>query len=176
MELNNTSLLSRTTQDTSASKNQRVQIVDASEIGKLDQNAFLNMLLTQLQNQDPLNPLDNTEFAAQLAQYSSLEQLTTISGKIDTITELLLSQIIKPDTGTNNNNTTTDSDSSVSSDDSKNDKPDTSKDTDNSSSSNQNSHANTITFARDFTYSDDELSSKINSLIKKNIKNTYLKN
>lgn len=174
MELNNTSLLSRTTQDTSASKNQRVQIVDASEIGKLDQNAFLNMLLTQLQNQDPLNPLDNTEFAAQLAQYSSLEQLTTISGKIDTITELLLSQIIEPGTGTNNN--TTDSDSSVSSDDSTNDKPDTPKDTDNSTSSNQNSHANTITFARDFTYSDDNLSSKINSLIKKNIKNTYLKN
>lgn len=174
MELNNTSFLSRTTQDTSASKNQRVQIVDASEIGKLDQNAFLNMLLTQLQNQDPLNPLDNTEFAAQLAQYSSLEQLTTISGKIDTITELLLSQTIKPGTGTNNN--TTDSDSSVSSDDSTNDKPDTPKDTDNSTSSNQNSHANTITFARDFTYSDDNLSSKINSLIKKNIKNTYLKN
>lgn len=174
MELNNTSFLSRTTQDTSASKNQRVQIVDASEIGKLDQNAFLNMLLTQLQNQDPLNPLDNTEFAAQLAQYSSLEQLTTISGKIDTITELLLSQIIEPGTGTNNN--TTDSDSSVSSDDSTNDKPDTPKDTDNSTSSNQNSHANTITFARDFTYSDDNLSSKINSLIKKNIKNTYLKN
>lgn len=174
MELNNTSLLSRTTQDTSASKNQRVQIVDASEIGKLDQNAFLNMLLTQLQNQDPLNPLDNTEFAAQLAQYSSLEQLTTISGKIDTITELLLSQIIEPGTGTNNN--TTDSDSSVSSDDSTNDKPDTPKDTDNSTSSNQNSHVNTITFARDFTYSDDNLSSKINSLIKKNIKNTYLKN
>ena len=174
MELNNTSLLSRTTQDTSASKNQRVQIVDASEIGKLDQNAFLNMLLTQLQNQDPLNPLDNTELAAQLAQYSSLEQLTTISGKIDTITELLLSQIIEPGTGTNNN--TTDSDSSVSSDDSTNDKPDTPKDTDNSTSSNQNSHANTITFARDFTYSDDNLSSKINSLIKKNIKNTYLKN
>jgi len=42
---------------------------------ELDRNAFLQLLVTQLQHQDPLNPTDNTEFIAQLAQFSSLEQM-----------------------------------------------------------------------------------------------------
>ncbi len=41
----------------------------------LDKDAFLSLLITQLQNQDPLNPTDSVEFTAQLAQFSSLEQL-----------------------------------------------------------------------------------------------------
>lgn len=40
---------------------------------------FLTLLITQLQNQDPLNPSDSTEFTAQLAQFSSLEQLQNIN-------------------------------------------------------------------------------------------------
>jgi flagellar basal-body rod modification protein FlgD len=40
---------------------------------------FLNLLITQLQNQDPLNPTDSTEFTAQLAQFSSLEQLSNVN-------------------------------------------------------------------------------------------------
>lgn len=45
-------------------------------MGKED---FLNLLITQMRNQDPLNPLDNSEFSAQLAQFSSLEQLFNIN-------------------------------------------------------------------------------------------------
>ncbi|RMF80340.1 MAG: flagellar hook assembly protein FlgD [Nitrospirae bacterium] len=46
---------------------------------QVDKLQFLKLLTTQLQYQDPLNPMDNTEFTAQLAQFSSLEQLTHLN-------------------------------------------------------------------------------------------------
>ncbi len=49
---------------------------------ELDRDAFLNLLITQLQNQDPLNPTDSTEFTAQLAQFSSLEQLGNVNDNL----------------------------------------------------------------------------------------------
>ena len=52
----------------------------------LAKDDFLKLLIVQLQNQDPLSPMDGTEFATQLAQFSSVEQLTNIS---DTLTESL---------------------------------------------------------------------------------------
>ncbi|WP_221035984.1 flagellar hook capping FlgD N-terminal domain-containing protein [Paracoccus siganidrum] len=48
-------------------------ISKAQEISS-DFNAFLRMLTTQMQNQDPLNPMESTEFAVQLATFSSVEQ------------------------------------------------------------------------------------------------------
>jgi len=52
----------------------------AGKAGKeLGKEEFLNLLVTQLKNQDPLNPSDPTEFTAQLAQYSSLEQLYNLN-------------------------------------------------------------------------------------------------
>jgi flagellar basal-body rod modification protein FlgD len=50
-------------------------------MGKED---FLKMLLAQLQNQDPLSPMDGTQFASQLTQYSSLEQLINLNSSMDT--------------------------------------------------------------------------------------------
>ncbi len=50
---------------------------------KLGQNQFLEMLVAQLENQDPLNPQDSAEFAAQLAQFSSVEQLISMRTGID---------------------------------------------------------------------------------------------
>ena len=46
------------------------------------QNEFLLLLITQLKNQDPLNPMDSTNFTSQLAQFSSLEQLTQVNDGI----------------------------------------------------------------------------------------------
>lgn len=53
----------------------------------LGKDAFLKLLVTQLQHQDPLNPLDDKEFIAQLAQFSSLEQMNNIADGIKALTE-----------------------------------------------------------------------------------------
>ena len=46
---------------------------------EMDKDAFLELMIAQLQNQDPLDPMDGTEYAAQLAQFTSLEQLTNLN-------------------------------------------------------------------------------------------------
>jgi len=49
---------------------------------------FLLLLVAQLENQDPMNPQDATEFTAQLAQFSSLEQLTNINESLQGLTTM----------------------------------------------------------------------------------------
>jgi flagellar basal-body rod modification protein FlgD len=48
----------------------------SAEIGKTE---FLNLLITQLKHQDPMNPVNNQEFVAQMATFSQLEQLIAIN-------------------------------------------------------------------------------------------------
>jgi len=53
--------------------------------GELGSQSFLNLLTVQLQNQDPLNPVKNEDFVAQLATFSSLEQLIGIQASTDAV-------------------------------------------------------------------------------------------
>jgi flagellar basal-body rod modification protein FlgD len=51
--------------------------------GKMDKEGFLKLLLTQLRYQDPMNPMESHEMAAQLAQFSTLEQMSNINSNIE---------------------------------------------------------------------------------------------
>lgn len=55
--------------------------------GAVGQDAFLKLLVTQLQNQDPTQPQADGEFLAQLAQFSSLEQLQAMNQKLDAMSQ-----------------------------------------------------------------------------------------
>ena len=55
-----------------------------SSLGRDD---FLKLLVAQLKNQDPSNPMDGKDMAAQLAQFSSVEQLLKLNTSFDTQTE-----------------------------------------------------------------------------------------
>lgn len=46
---------------------------------EMDKDTFINLLCTQMQYQDPLNPMDNSEMVAQLAQFSALEQMMNVA-------------------------------------------------------------------------------------------------
>ncbi|MBW1824372.1 MAG: flagellar biosynthesis protein FlgD, partial [Deltaproteobacteria bacterium] len=54
-----------------------------SDGGKNELDAFFQLLLTQLQNQDPLNPMESTDMTAQLAQFSQLEQMANMNTSLD---------------------------------------------------------------------------------------------
>lgn len=51
--------------------------------GEMGKDQFVKLLVTEMQNQDPLNPMDGMQFASQLAQFSSVEQLQQLNSKLD---------------------------------------------------------------------------------------------
>lgn len=56
---------------------------------KMDKDSFMKLMITQMKNQDPMNPMQSHELAAQLAQFSSVEQLQNVN---QTLTEMKASQ------------------------------------------------------------------------------------
>jgi Flagellar hook capping protein - N-terminal region len=57
--------------------------------GLADRDTFLKLLVTQVQNQDPLSPQDPIEFVSQLTQFSQLETLLSMRTSLDTIAQQL---------------------------------------------------------------------------------------
>ena len=57
----------------------------AANVPGADEQTFLQLLVTQLQNQDPTNPVDGTQFVAQLAQFSELEQMINVNTNLQQI-------------------------------------------------------------------------------------------
>lgn len=56
---------------------------------KNDKNMFLTLMLKQLENQDPTEPTDNTQWLSQLAQYSSLEQMSEMNAGLKNCADFL---------------------------------------------------------------------------------------
>lgn len=69
----------------SAEQLQAASEASSAPTDELGKDAFLKLLTTQLQHQDPLNPMENAEFVAQLAQFSSLEQLQGLSDGMESL-------------------------------------------------------------------------------------------
>jgi flagellar basal-body rod modification protein FlgD len=62
--------------------------VDQKQTGAKDElgkNEFMELMIAQLKNQNPLEPQDNGQFISQLAQFSSLEEMQSLSGSVDDV-------------------------------------------------------------------------------------------
>ena len=70
-----------------ATNNPNFKVTDKTDNGALGKDAFLQILITQLQNQDPTSPMDDKEFIAQMAQFSSLEQMQNMTKAIGDLLE-----------------------------------------------------------------------------------------
>lgn len=59
----------------------------------LGKNDFLNLLVTQLRYQDPLSPMDNTQFISQMAQFSSLESMNNVEKAVNNLNDSFMSSV-----------------------------------------------------------------------------------
>ena len=85
----NSSSSSTTSSSSSTTSSSAASQAGGATLGKQD---FLKLLITQMRNQDPLNPLDQNQFLAQTAQFTSLENLQNISQQLSDMKTLAQGQ------------------------------------------------------------------------------------
>ncbi|MEQ8824462.1 MAG: flagellar hook assembly protein FlgD [Filomicrobium sp.] len=79
--------------ESSATTSNASSTTSTSSAADVDYEMFLQLLVAQMENQDPLNPAESTEYVAQLATFSQVEQTIQSNAKLDElITSLSLSQ------------------------------------------------------------------------------------
>lgn len=61
---------------------EKVKDEKAKKNDEIDKDAFLKLLMTQLSNQDPLNPMEDTEFIGQMAQFTTIEQIQNLNANL----------------------------------------------------------------------------------------------
>jgi flagellar basal-body rod modification protein FlgD len=82
----------------SSSSSSASNAITAAAGGAMGKDQFVQLLVTEMKNQDPMNPMDGKDLAAQLAQFSSVEQLMNINTKLDNFTSLLTPTASTPST------------------------------------------------------------------------------
>ncbi len=64
---------------------QNAGTTDAKSRANLDYDAFLQLLIAEMKNQDPTQPMESTEYIAQLAAFSNVEQMVQANAKLDSL-------------------------------------------------------------------------------------------
>ena len=78
---------------TAAASKDTAAATKAAKALTVDYNAFLRLLIAQIRNQDPTKPMDSTQYMAQFASFSSVEQAVQTNAKLDALmTNAMLSQ------------------------------------------------------------------------------------
>ena len=67
--------------------NKKLKADGREPVKDLGKDEFLKLLITELQHQDPTNPMEDREFIAQMAQFSSLEQMLNFNKNMETLLE-----------------------------------------------------------------------------------------
>ncbi|MFO1486965.1 MAG: flagellar hook capping FlgD N-terminal domain-containing protein [Verrucomicrobiota bacterium] len=79
------STVNRTSSSTTSTATDSTELAPSVGSRILSQDDFLNLLVAQMKSQDPMNPQTDTQMAAQMAQFTSLQQSNTMSANIATM-------------------------------------------------------------------------------------------
>lgn len=96
---------------TSASQNTNSQNSNSNDLGNT--STFLNLLVAQLQYQDPTNPVDGTAFVTQLAEFNNVQQDLAIRTDMDAVSEKYLGTTTPPSASTENTSSSSSSTQSL---------------------------------------------------------------